>query len=69
MCIMILEKQHKISYEDNLLKSFPNWNKKVGAKIKIRHLLTHSSGIWDYEELISKKQHTQILDADVVKFF
>jgi CubicO group peptidase (beta-lactamase class C family) len=66
MCIMLLQQQHKISYEDNLLKFFPNWNKTVGAKIKIKHLLTHSSGIWDYEALIPENQTKQISDADVV---
>jgi len=68
MCIMLLVKQQKISYDDNLLKFFPNWNKPVGAKITIRHLLTHSSGIWDYEELVPQDQQTQILDADVVSY-
>ena len=68
MCIMILEKQQKISYNDNLLKFFPDWNKKVAAAITIRHLLTHSSGILDYEGLIPKNQHTQISDADVVSY-
>ena len=68
MCIMLLVKQQKISYDDNLLKFFPNWNKQVGAKITIRHLLTHSSGIWDYEELVPQDQQTQILDAEVVSY-
>ena len=67
MCIMLLVQQHKISYEDNLLKFFPTWNKKVGSSIKIKHLLTHSSGIWDYETLIPENQPIQILDAGVVK--
>ena len=66
MCIMLLEQQHKISYNDNLLKFFPNWNKTVGANITIKHLLTHSSGIWDYEALIAENQLKQISDADVV---
>jgi CubicO group peptidase (beta-lactamase class C family) len=68
MCIMLLEKQKKISYDDNLLTFFPNWNQKVGARIKIKHLLTHSSGIWDYEDLVPENQRTQILDTDVVNF-
>ena len=68
MCIMILEQQKKLSYEDNLLKFFPNWHKKIGSKIKIKHLLTHSSGILDYEGFIPENQTEQILDADVVKF-
>ena len=68
MCIMLLEQQHQLSYEDNLLNFFPHWNKKVGERIKIKHLLTHSSGIWDYETLIPINQHDQMMDADVVDF-
>jgi len=67
-CIVLLEKQHKLSYEDNLLKFFPDFNKDVGAKIKIKHLLTHTSGISDYENLIPANQKEQILDADVLAF-
>lgn len=66
MCVLLLVKQGKISYDDNLLKFFPDFSPIVGQKIKIRHLLTHSSGVWDYEELIPDSQKTQILDADVL---
>lgn len=66
MCILLLVKQGKISYDDNLLKFFPDFSPVVGEKIKIRHLLTHSSGVWDYEDLVSTTQKTQILDNDVL---
>ncbi|WP_428658042.1 serine hydrolase domain-containing protein [Runella sp.] len=66
MGIMLLVKQGKLSYDDNLLKFFPEFNVAVGSKIKVRHLLTHSSGIWDYEELIPETQKTQLLDEDVL---
>lgn len=68
MCIMLLEKQKKLSYEDNLLKFFPDFDEKLGSTIKIKHLLTHTSGIFDYEALIPENQKDQILDADVVNF-
>lgn len=67
MCIMLLEKQGKLSYEDNLLKFFPDFAISVGKNIKIKHLLTHSSGIIDYEDLIPKNQTLQILDDGVVR--
>lgn len=66
MSVMILEKAGKLSLEDDLLKFFPEFNPKVGKSIKIKHLLTHSSGVWDYEELIPATQQTQVLDADVL---
>lgn len=67
-CIILLENRRKLSYEDNLLKFFPDFNKAVGSKIKIRHLLTHTSGILDYEELIPDNQKEQLSDNDVLKF-
>jgi CubicO group peptidase (beta-lactamase class C family) len=65
-CIMILKNQGKLSYDDNLMRFFPLFNQAVGAKIKIRHLLTHTSGILDYEELIPKNFTAQVLDEAVV---
>lgn len=66
MCIMLLHKQGKLSYDDNLLKFFPDFDQNVGQKVKIRHLLTHSSGIIDYENLIPENQKNQVLDEEVV---
>lgn len=66
MCILLLVKEGKISYDDNLLKFFPDFSPIVGEKIKIRHLLTHSSGVWDYEDLIPASQKTQLLDNEVL---
>ena len=67
MCILLLVKQGKISYDDNLLKFFPDFSPVVGKKIKILHLLTHSSGVWDYEDLVPASQTTQLLDNDVLE--
>lgn len=67
MGIMLLVKQGKVSYDDNLLKFFPEFHPAAGKKIRIRHLLTHSSGIMDYEELMPATQTTQISDEEVLK--
>jgi CubicO group peptidase (beta-lactamase class C family) len=66
MCILLLEKQKKLSVDDNLLKFFPDFNQKVGKTVKLRHLLTHTSGILDYESLLPPTQKEQIFDGDVV---
>lgn len=66
MCIMLLAKQGRLSYDDNLLRFFPDFEATVGEKIKVRHLLTHSSGIWDYENSLPEERTAQILDAEVV---
>lgn len=66
MCILLLEKQKKLSVDDNLLKFFPDFNPQVGKTVKLRHLLTHTSGIQDYESLMSPAQKEQIFDQDVL---
>ena len=43
--ILKLEEQHKLSTEDKLSKYFPTF--KRGDEITIRHLLTHTSGIYE----------------------
>lgn len=46
--ILILESQGKLSVEDSLIKYFPGFkNKDIARKVKIKHLLTHTSGLPD----------------------
>ena len=46
--ILKLRDEGKLSLEDNLIKYFPDWtNKEIGEKVKILHLLTHTSGLPD----------------------
>lgn len=47
LCILILQEQGKLSVEDAISKFLPNCP-DAWSKIKIRHLLTHTSGISDY---------------------
>lgn len=50
--ILILQKQGKLSVEDSLLKYFPKFkNKTIAQKVKIKHLLTHTSGLPDNREV------------------
>lgn len=48
VAIMMLKEQELLSYDDKLLKFFPAFP-SYAKDIKIRHLLTHTSGITDYE--------------------
>ena len=51
--ILILQSQGKLSLEDSLLKYFPNFkNKAIAKKVKIKHLLTHTSGLPDNRQII-----------------
>lgn len=46
--ILILQNQGKLSLEDSIIKFFPEFkNKELVGKIKIKHLLTHTSGLPD----------------------
>lgn len=65
MAILLLEKQGKLSLEDPLSRFFPDFA-PAGRAMTIRQLLTHSSGICDYEEVIPDTQTAQLSDADVL---
>lgn len=46
--ILILQEQGKLSVDDNILQYFPDFkNKGIAQKVRIRHLLTHTSGLPD----------------------
>ena len=50
--ILILQEQGKLSVEDSLIKYFPKFkNKDIALKVKIKHLLTHTSGLPDNREV------------------
>ena len=66
MCILLLEKEGKLTLDDPLIKFFPSFNARVGKLVHIRHLLTHSSGVLDYETVMNPGQRKQLLDADVL---
>jgi CubicO group peptidase (beta-lactamase class C family) len=70
---MLLVHDGKISYSDHLTEVFPDFP-EYGKAITIRHLLTHTSGLLDYEDLMAKQygntpdeQIPQIKDAGVLE--
>lgn len=63
--IEILAERGKLSYDDPIVKWLPSLPSYAGP-ITIRHLLTHTSGLIDYEDLIPKSQTEQVNDADVL---
>lgn len=67
MAILLLEKDHKLSFDDPISRFFPEIPAAVGNKVLLSHLLTHSSGIADYEAIMDESQTKQLLDADVLK--
>ena len=65
MAILILSEAKALSLDDpaeRWLGDLPSW----ADGVTIRHLLTHTSGIVDYEDLIAEDATQQVLDADVL---
>ncbi|MBL7741094.1 MAG: beta-lactamase family protein [Chitinophagaceae bacterium] len=60
--ILKLASQGKLSLEDDLYKYFPDFaSKEIAQKVKLYHLLTHTSGIPDSRKV--KEEHTFYLAA------
>jgi CubicO group peptidase (beta-lactamase class C family) len=60
--ILALAKEGKLSMDDNLYQYFPDFkNKAIAQKVKLYHLLTHTSGIPDSRQV--KEQHDFYLTA------
>ena len=55
MAIMLLVHDGKLRYDQNLTELFPGFP-DYGRAITVRHLLTHTSGLPDYEELMEQKE-------------
>jgi CubicO group peptidase (beta-lactamase class C family) len=66
MGILLLEKEGALSLDDPIGRWLPELPANIGHHILIRHLLTHSSGLLDYESLIPPNQDKQVLDEDVL---
>jgi len=73
MCIMLLVHDGKMHYDDHLTDFFPDFP-VYGKSITVRNLLNHTSGLPDYEDLLSRRypntpdeQIPQIHDAGVLK--
>ncbi|MBN9383813.1 MAG: beta-lactamase family protein [Chitinophagaceae bacterium] len=67
MGIFLLEKEGVLSFDDPLSRWLPGLPSQIGHTVLIRHLLTHTSGLLDYESLIPDSQTRQVLDADVLR--
>lgn len=65
-CILLLASESKISLDDPIKRFFPGFP-PYGQSITVRHLLTHTSGIVDYESLMPDTQTVQIHDEGVLR--
>ncbi|MDZ7319443.1 MAG: beta-lactamase family protein [candidate division KSB1 bacterium] len=66
LCILMLIEKQLLSLDQTLTDIFPDFP-AYGQKITVRHLLTHTSGLIDYEDLIPDSATVQVLDRDVLR--
>jgi CubicO group peptidase (beta-lactamase class C family) len=64
--ILTLRDDGKLTLDDSVRRWLPSLPAYAGA-ITIRHLLTHSSGLIDYEDVIPAGTTKQLRDADVLR--
>jgi len=63
--IMLLARDGKLAYDQPVREVLPELPPATQA-VTIRHLLNHTSGLWDYEDLIPDTQAPQVTDRDVL---
>lgn len=62
--IMLLKEDGQLRYDDSIARYLPDLPPAARA-VTIRMLLTHTSGLWAYEDFVPDSQTTQVHDADV----
>jgi len=65
MAVMLLAKDGKLRYDQpgrDFLPELP----AAARSVTVRHLLNHTSGLWDYEDLIPETRTAQLDDRDVL---
>lgn len=62
--ILLLVKNNKLSLDDHIATILPGLPAHA-RDITVRHLLTHTSGLWAYEDFVPDTQTTQVKDRDV----
>ena len=65
MSILILSERGKLSLNDKMMKFLPEFP-DYGKEITIRHLLTHTSGLPDYEDFMPAGLIIPLSDRDVL---
>ena len=65
MAVMMLAQAGKLRYDQAVRDFLPELPAATHA-VTVRHLLNHTSGLWDYEDLIPPSQSAQLNDHDVL---
>lgn len=65
MAVMLLARDGKLAYDQRVREIFPELP-GAAQGVTLRHLLNHTSGVSDYEDLIPDTQTVQVSDRDVL---
>jgi len=63
--IVLLARDGKLAF-DTPARDFLPELPAYASRVTIRHLLTHTSGLWDYEDFVPDSQVRQVSDADAL---
>ena len=66
MAVLMLAERKRLSLDETLAEYFPEFP-LYGQTITVRHLLTHTSGLLDYEDAIPTGTTLPVLDQDVLR--
>ena len=66
MATLLVAQDGGLSLDDSISRFLPGLPPKLQA-ITVRHLLTHTSGLLDYEDFVPDSQTVQVHDADVLE--
>jgi CubicO group peptidase (beta-lactamase class C family) len=64
--VLLLAERGELSLDDPLTRFFPGFARAAHG-VKVRHLLGHTSGLLDYEELIPPGTTVPLKDKDVIE--
>jgi CubicO group peptidase (beta-lactamase class C family) len=62
--ILLLARDGRLALDERVRDILPELPAHT-ADVRVRHLLTHTSGLWAYEDFVPDSQTTQVHDADV----
>ena len=65
MAVMLLAQDGKLRYDQSVRDFLPELPAAAQA-VTVRHLLNHTSGLWDYEDLTPESRTAQLDDGDVL---
>jgi CubicO group peptidase (beta-lactamase class C family) len=66
MAVLMLVERRQLTLDERLTDFFPEFP-AYGKDVTVRHLLTHTSGVPDYEDLIPPGTTIPVLDQDVLR--